>query len=393
MKLACMMSSVSRRNGGIFEAERRLMQTLAGEQDVAVEVLGLADDQTHADASSWQPLAPQAFSITGPRLFGCSSGLRRACAAFDGDLLHVAGLWMYPSLVAARWGTQTRRPCVVTPHGMLDPWALLRSRWKKRIAGWLYEQRHLRNAACLRALCDEEAYDFRKFGLRNPVCIVPNGVDLPVETTETLPAPWAGSVESGRKVLLYLGRIHSKKGLAPLLDAWASLARKQFTPLTEWSLVVAGWDQAGHEAELRRQALGLGIEGSVAFIGPQFNAARVAAYSHASAFVLPSLSEGVPMTILEAWSHRLPVLMTPACHLPDGLASGAAILSAPNAAALEQGLSELLSLSGDGLGQMGARGRTLVEARYTWSRVAGQMRSVYDWILGGGPPPETVEVC
>lgn len=386
------MSSVSRRNGGIFEAERRLLQTLACEQSVGVEVLGLADDMVSADASSWQPLAPQAFPIVGPRSFGCSSGLRRACAAFDGDLLHVAGLWMYPSIVAARWGARTRRPCVVTPHGMLDPWALRHSSWKKRIAGWLYEQRHLRSAACLRALCKEEAHDFRDFNLRNPVCIVPNGVDLPDETSPSLAATWGGRVEPGRKVLLYLGRIHSKKGLMPLLDAWASLSRKQFTPLAEWSLVIAGWDQAGHEAELRRHAAGLGIDRSVAFAGPQFNAARLAAYSHASAFVLPSLSEGVPMTVLEAWSHRLPVLMTPACHLPEGLAVGAAIQSAPDAASLEQGLSELLSLSERELGQMGARGRTLVEARYTWSRVACQMRSVYDWILGGGTPPECVEL-
>lgn len=390
MKLGCVLSSVSRRNGGIFEAERRLLQTLSGEQNVTVEVLGLEDDQTNVDARSWEPLSPRTFPVSGPPSFGHSSGLRRACAAFDGDMLQVAGLWMYPSVVAARWGTATRRPYMVTPHGMLDPWALTRSHWKKRVAGWLYEHRHLRGAACLRALCDEEVRSFRSFGLRTPVCVVPNGVDLPADNEVAATPPWSATVDPGRKVLLYLGRIHSKKGLAPLLDAWAGLARKSFAPLAEWSLVIAGWDQAGHEAELQRRAEHLGIARDVAFIGPQFQAARMAAYRGATAFVLPSLSEGVPMTVLEAWSHRLPVMMTPECHLPDGVAAGAAIEVSPNPAALEAGLSQLLSMSNGEQRQMGQQGRELVEKRYAWRQVAREMRSVYDWIAGGGSRPATV---
>src|ERR1035437_5980910 len=265
MKTASVIASLSRNAGGLFESVRRLHQSLAEIPNVSVSVLGLRDEFTDADKAAWSPLNVRAFSTRGPQHFGYAPGLKQTLLELDEDIIHTHGIWMYPSVVVRDWHRKTGRPYLVSPHGMLDPWAVKNSAWKKKLALLFYEREHLQNAACLRALCESEAKAMRAFGLKNPICIIPNGIDLPeignAETlkTETLKsecgrAPWAGVIEPGRKVLLYLGRIHPKKGLANLLKAWAAVQRTE-----EWVLAIAGWDQGGHEAELKRLATELEI--------------------------------------------------------------------------------------------------------------------------------------
>ena len=94
--------------------------------------------------------------------------------------------------------------------------------------------------------------------------------------------------------------------------------------------------------------------------------------------------------MLEAWSHGLPVLMTEACNLPEGFAAGAALPIGADRAGIAAGLRRLFALSDAERRAMGARGRALVRARFTWASVGERMTSVYDWVLGGGPPPPCV---
>lgn len=171
------------------------------------------------------------FPVAGPAVFGYLPGLSQALEADRLDLLHTHGLWMYTSMASTRWSGD-RRPYVVSPHGMLDRWALRNSGWKKRLAGYAYENRHLRGAACLHALNESEALSMRGYALRNPICVIPNGVELPAES---------GPVDRRKKICLYLGRLHPKKGISALLRAWAHV------PSHEWELVLAGWGQPGHE--------------------------------------------------------------------------------------------------------------------------------------------------
>jgi poly(glycerol-phosphate) alpha-glucosyltransferase len=124
----------------------------------------------------------------GPDSFGYAPGLSAALVAADLDLLHAHGLWMFYSTAVLGWAWTTRPPYIVSPHGMLDPWALRNSRFKKLIALWAYERRHLANAACLHALCREEAQAMRQLGLRNPTCIVANGLDAPAPADDWPPA-------------------------------------------------------------------------------------------------------------------------------------------------------------------------------------------------------------
>jgi poly(glycerol-phosphate) alpha-glucosyltransferase len=351
-------------------------------------------------------------AVVGPSLFGYSPELRRVLGrqVTKGSVIHVHGLWMYPGLLARHLARKQGAALVMSPHGMLDPWALRNSRWKKWLAGWAYENRNLREANCLHALCAPEAAAIRAYGLKNPVCVIPNGMEMPEVNAETLKAE---RLQYERKTLLFLGRLHPKKGLVNALRAWAKI-RSQGAGVKnqdDWQFVIAGWDQGGHEADLKRLCTELALAyadvpaadfvaddrladlsppSSVVFTGPAFGADKAALLQRASAFILPSFSEGLPMSVLEAWSYGLPVLMTDHCNLPDGFAANAALRIGTDVESIAAGLQALLSLPCPSLVAMGDAGRTLVERQFTWPRIAAQMKEVYEWVLGGGSKPECV---
>jgi glycosyltransferase involved in cell wall biosynthesis len=387
MRITLLTTSVSRRAGGLFDALRGLATGLSSAADMNVRVLGLADEDTARDLGAWNGTPVEVVPVRGPSWFGFSPALGTKLLEDSPHLVHVHGLWTYPSAACRVWARKTRRPYLVAPHGMLDPWALRNSRWKKRLAAWGYQGAHLRGAACLHALCQSEARAIRAYGLRNPICILPNGVEFPPHSAPS-PPPWERTLPQGARVLLYLGRFHPKKNLMNLLRAWR-LARYDSGGRTdEWHLVLVGWDQGGYADQLKTLVCDLGIEGSVRIAGPQYGEAKDAAFRRAAAFVLPSLSEGLPMAVLEAWSYGLPVLMTPESNLPEGFQVGAALPLGTDTPDIARGLTEFFSTSDTERAAMGARGQQLILRRHSWENLGRQMASVYAWLLGGEKPSD-----
>ncbi len=376
-------ASLSRRAGGLFESVRKLSLALHA-AGVGVQVIGLEDEHTREDLPQWLPLEVKAFRTLPPHAFGYSSGLLREAIGKRSALFHCHGIWMFPVVGCFLWSMLKKKPYIISSHGMLDPWAVNNSRWKKVPAGWLYQNRHLRRAAAIRALNVSEALSIRGYGLRNPICIIPNGIDLP--DFSSMENHGAGEL----KTLLYLGRIHPKKGLQNLLLAWKLLQSRNRQAAKRWELVIAGWDQSGHEDRLRALARDLGLSGSVRFLGPRFGPDKAAAYSSADAFILPSFSEGLPMVVLEAWAYGVPVIMTPQCNLPEGFQNDAAIRIDPEVVSINGGLETLFSMSDAQRQELGSNGRKLVAERFSWPKIGEEMRNVYAWVLGGGPPPASV---
>jgi glycosyltransferase involved in cell wall biosynthesis len=384
---------LTRRSGGLHDSVRRLAQTLY-ERGAIVDVLGLVDRSTVDDCLAWAPLQPQVFRVIGPVTAGYAPRLYDALARSRAELVHCHGIWMYPSLACLRWESRTHRPYLISPRGMLDPWALRRSGWLKRGAGFLFQNAHLRRAACIHALCDGEADAVRAYGLRNPICVIPNAVDLP-----KLAANWKFGTESflskfggDRKIVLYLGRLHPKKNVTSLIRAWKRTLDSQHRMKENWVLAIAGWDQGGYERELKKLTSDYGLTASVRFSGPLFGQEKEAAYRACDAFILPSLSEGLPMTVLEAWAHAKPVLMTPQCNLPEGFAAGAALQIGTSPSEIAAGLKQVTEMNDEDRRAMGSRGRSLVATSFSWPRIGEQMRSVYEWVLGGGATPQSVRL-
>jgi poly(glycerol-phosphate) alpha-glucosyltransferase len=288
---------------------------------------------------------------------------------------------------------------------MLEPWALANSGWKKRLAGFFYEKAMLQGAACLQANTQKEANDFRAYGLKNRIEIVPNGVDLPELRISDC------ALRNKKKRLLFLGRIHPKKGLINALRAWSQIRKPQtaICNSADWQFVIAGWDQGGHENELKAICVDLGLRianygvaenlklnsyklktllpeaeaADVVFTGPVFGDEKDALLRSADAFILPSFSEGLPMSVLEAWSYGLPVVMTLECNLPEGFVSQAALEIRNPKMGNEKwdGLRALIEMTDQERAAMGMRGRRLVEERFTWPKVVAQMTQVYESLL------------
>lgn len=390
LRASMLTPSISRKAGGLRDCVRNLSRSLQKDHGVEVDILSVDDEFTAQDREGWGPASLHlARPITSA--FRYAPELAKQLSLLDPDLLHVHGLWTYLSLVSVRWSESgpNVKPYLVSPHGMLDAWALRNSGWKKRIAATLFERRHLERAFCLHAVNRAEALAIRAFGLRNPICVIPNGVEIPDAFAESLPAPWSGEFSNGRKVLLYLGRLHPKKGLATFLRGWHAAISKK----SGWVLSVAGWDEAGHRAELEGLVAELGIADSVKFVGPLFGAPRTAAYRNADAFVLPSLSEGQPLAVLEAWAYGLPVVMTSTCNLEEGFGAGAAIRTGQSVQETVEALRGLFSFSEADLREMGGRGRALVAENFSWSASAAQMFEVYQWMLGASTRPASVSAA
>ncbi|ODU00626.1 MAG: glycosyltransferase [Planctomycetes bacterium SCN 63-9] len=303
------------------------------------------------------------------------------------EVVHMHGLWQVQTRRGARIARDARIPYLITAHGMAEPWALRHKRWKKALYLALVESRNLKKASCLHALSRPEIGHLRALAPDTPVCFVPNGVEL--EPFENLPDRSVLEQEYpeliGKFVLLFFGRLHLKKGLDLLVEAFGRLANDH----PELHIMLAGRDN-GAWADFRDRAEHLGLADRVTYVGHVSGERARQVWSRADAFALPSYSEGFSMAILEALACRLPSLITTACHFPELGMAGGAIVVEPEEESVMNGLRNLLEQTGDELRRMAENGRALVERQYTWDRQARRLVEVYEWLAGGGARPEAI---
>ncbi len=337
-----------------------------------------------SEAADWGAIETYTTPTVGPAQFAYSPAMPQVIADSKPEVLHQHGLWVYPSVAGTRWGRRHAQQRLISPHGMLDPWALQTRALKKRLAYRAFERDNLMSARCLHALVAEEAAAIRALGLATPVAVIPNGVERPAGQTP-LPEPLAEQIGTSPYVL-YLGRIHGKKNLGALLGAWHRFAA-DLQPGATLQLVLAGFGAAADEAKLREQIAQAG-RGDCHFIGTVYGQQKLALLSNAQALVLPSHSEGLPMVVLEAWAHGLPVLMTPHCNLPIGFTREAAIKIGVDPDTIAAGLHDLAALGDEGRQLMGQRGSQLIDEEFTWPQVARKFARLYAWIANGGQQPD-----
>lgn len=325
LRIGLLTASASRLGGGVFEAvvtQAKLIRSLGGE----APVFALADQHSQTDAVRFAAGSVHCSEVLGPPQIGFAPGLLDALLAAELDCLHLHGIWMYPSRAGTQWARRTGRPYLVSPHGMLDPWITARGRWKKALARQGYERASWRAASALHALTAREAGDIQCESARTDSLIIPNAGPA------CSPAPGAPRPAE----IAYIGRIHPKKNLLALIAGWTAARLPEGSRLT-----LAGWGDMDHVAELRAAVAVAGP--SVQFVGPIYGEAKQDLLERARFTILPSLSEGLPMAVLEGWAAGTPAIMTAQCNLPEGFAAGAALecgwAEAAIAAALEQALA------------------------------------------------------
>jgi glycosyltransferase involved in cell wall biosynthesis len=302
------------------------------------------------------------------------------------DGIHIHGIWETHCAVGASLAHTCRRPYILSAHGMLERWALQAKRLKKAVYATLVETNNLRRATCLRALTQAEVGDYRRIGLTNPVAVVPSGVAIPESVSAAL-FQEAYPQLADKRVVLFLGRLHPKKGLAMLVRAWARSA----SSFDDAHLVLAGPDFEGTRATLGALVDELGIRHQVTFTGMLAGPMKWSALATASVFALPSFSEGFSVAVLEALGMGLPVIVTRACNIPEVAESRCGWVVEPEQRAIEIAIEESLGLPALERHMMGERGLALVASRFTWPVVGKQMAEVYRWVLGG-PQPSSVQI-
>ncbi len=279
---------------------------------------------------------------------------------------------VYPGWVARKHNV----PLVVSSRGTLSEWAFQNGSWVKRWFWPLVQKPALVATTCFHATADSEYEDIRRMGFRQPVAIIPNGVDIPLPKQPS---------QNELRSLLFLGRIHPIKGVDMLLQAWQAVSPR----FPEWRLQIVGPDNGGYLSRMQALAAELGLE-QVEFSGPLCGEAKLDAYREAELFVLPTHSENFGMAVAEALAAGTPAIVSKGAPWA-GLAQHHAgwwvdIGVEPLVACLE----EALSSSRDELAAMGSQGREWMLREFSWSRIGEMMDETYRWILNGGNRPDWV---
>ncbi len=297
------------------------------------------------------------------------------------DVVHVHAIWNFPSWWAMRSAVRARTPFIVAPQGSLDPWALRQNRWGKRLYGALTEMPLMRRADCMQALSNKEEQQFRQAGISGPVRRIPNGIDADMFVNGAQRGDLARQLElpDGSQTLLFLSRVHPKKGLDLLLQAFAAVAER----FPERVLIVAGNDAgSGYLETMRALATQLGIAARCRFLGEVSGQTKRDTLMGADAYALVSHSEGLPVASVEALGAGLPCVLSHECNLPEVEQAEAGWLVAPNVNEASKALDQLFSAPQEA-SRRGENARNLVSLHFTWDRIAEQTLAVYQQMVSG----------
>jgi glycosyltransferase involved in cell wall biosynthesis len=296
------------------------------------------------------------------------------------QIIHNHSLWMLPNIYPAFAIKGTNCRLVTSPRGTLSEYALGRSRWLKKIVLHLGQKAVLNNAHCIHATSEFEFKDIRQKGLKNPVAIIPNGIEIPNIQKEEGSSP-------NKKRLLYLGRIHPIKGIDILLRAWGALEKN----FPDWELSIVGPDNDGYLYQMQNLAKDLNIE-KVTFTGPVYGLEKCRVYQSTDLFVLPTHSENFGMAVAEALAYGIPAIVSKGAPWNGLEMHGCGWWIEIGERPLTECLREVLTLSPKELAKRGALGKTWIENNFSWTRVGKMMHETYLWILGGGKPPDWVRM-
>lgn len=303
-------------------------------------------------------------------------------------IIHSHGLWMGPNHYAARAAARHHKPLVVSPRGMLGSWALGRSAVKKKLLWYFRESGNLRSAAAFHATSAAESDDIRRAGFRQPVAVLPNGVALSDAPSRS--RAWLDEAQPafhGKRLALFLSRLHPKKGVEELLTEWARL---DASLRAGWQLIVAGPDLTGYRAVLEKRRRQDPHPEEITFTGEVGGEFKQALLQHAEFLVLPTKEENFGIVVAEALAAGTPVITTRAApwEALEIHRCGWWIPGTPES--LRQALAAAMSSPPGELRAWGARGRDYVARELDWSMIAKRMVLFYDWLVSGGAPPDFV---
>lgn len=377
LSIVLMSTGLDPKVGGPFESVSGLARGLGIQPGTDATVLGCGPPE-----AAWQSHRSRWGAATMSvhqgnmleRLSSARSYLLKRLSEGSIDIVHASGLWDETTLLVNALLAHSDVPVVWSIRGMLEPWALAHRQMRKRVA-WVAGQRKALNAAAvIHATAESEAESCRRAGLRQPIAVIPNGLDIEPIRLDEQP-----SLTHRPRRCVYLGRLHPKKNLSNLIEAWSRCDTRH------WELVIAGPDSSGH-ADMLRSLVRLRNLTNTRVAGPVYGGDRTRFLEDSDLFVCPSFSENFGNAIAEAMERGKPVIAT--TGTPWGVLERERMgwWVAPEISTLGAALASALQAAPDELRSMGLRCREYVANAYAWPVVVQRMRAVYEWIQGGDRP-------
>lgn len=353
-------------------------------QRLGCEVTVLSTDAYSDGELDWLDEYRQRYPITvcsklGPKGFGYSTSLKSIFRKLlpQQDIVHVHNLWGYTNQLAGRICPRAGVPFVVSSHGMLDPNSMSRKRWKKSLYAAACEWPVLRRATAMIYTHAEEER------LARETCHgLPTGHVVPLGTEEP-PSADRGALREkffdqypdlrSRRLVVFLGRLHSKKGLDLLLPAMKSVS-EQFADVT---LVLAGPGEADYVESLRRQVESLGTGDSTVLTGALHGEMKWMALAAAELFVLPSYQENFAIAVAEAMRIGTPVVCSRRVNIwSDIVSAGAAVDCELTTVSVADRILELLA-DKQRRRRIGEHASEFAETHYSWPNSARALKAAY----------------
>jgi glycosyltransferase involved in cell wall biosynthesis len=375
MKICQLLQSVDNPSAGPTNSVGQLSHYLARRKhSVTVMALGKSPN-TWPHASSLEMFGGM-FSGMGLVPFSAVLAVRRH--ALETSIMHGHGVWRLSNLFPLILGNHSQAKVVWSPRGMFSPWAWNYKSAVKRPFWHLLQKPALMRVDCFHATADNELDDIRRLNFRQPVAVIPNGVDIPDIT---------GIAKEPNRVV-FLSRIHEKKGLHLLIPAWRAIENS----FPGWELHIAGKIIDDYGRKMVALAAELGTK-HIQFRGEVLGEEKRQLLAGARLFVLPTFSENFGIAIAEAMAHGTPVITTYETPWTSLAKQGSGWCIEPSEAMLTETLRQALSLPPAELDMMGARARKWMERSYSWETVASMMENLYGWLLNNErKKPDYVDV-
>jgi glycosyltransferase involved in cell wall biosynthesis len=284
------------------------------------------------------------------------------------DIIVSHGCWQYPT----RWGKQLKRMGFIwmaVPHGMLEQWSVS----QKRVRKWLYfhvmEKPSLKRADKIRAVGRPELESLKRTFKKNLVWM-PNGVPSIAADSGELNKPL-------HRTILFMARLHHKKGVLPMLEGWKE---SQLCNREGYTLKIAGPDDGELEKLERFLAMNDNV-GNIEYLGPVYGEKKEALLRESHFYLLPSHSEGFPTSVLEAMLNGLVPVISKGCNFPDVFEEGLGIEIKPESASVRSAMDEVLSMDLASFSERSAKARDYIELNYTYETLAIKQADFYKRLL------------
>lgn len=286
------------------------------------------------------------------------------------DVFHTNCCWMPVSALTAMLAHDAGYKVVYTPHGMLEPYAIARHYWTKKLPAILmFQRKGLQVCDLIHSTAETEKTNLLRLGWNDRVCVIPNCVQIDdIEMKRS----W-----KRKKKVLFLSRVHPKKGVYFLIEAVGQM-KGDFAGYT---FTIAGPGEEAYVKELKAQAERFGVADLFDFIGPVYAEDKWPLYREADLFVLPTWSENFGIVVPEALASGTPVMTTVGTPWAELNEVGCGWCTEIGTEPTKEALHKFLSCSEAELERMGRRGRKLVEEKYTSEAISRQFVNMYKSLM------------